>query len=91
MSLALYNIQLVAEYDVIMEPLSLQVDCHWDYKCDLVIVSWYVNFRMSLIEVRGKSTRGIRKVHVLLTQDMVVALDHMYKTKMQDSAFIFGR
>ncbi|KAL5020636.1 hypothetical protein ScPMuIL_002282 [Solemya velum] len=37
--------------------------------------------RMQLIEVRGKSTRGLRKVFLLLSEDMVEGIQHLLTTR----------
>lgn len=34
---------------------------------------------MGLIEVRGKSTKGLRKVYILLNQDMMNGLDYLLR------------
>ncbi|XP_053380135.1 uncharacterized protein LOC128548751 [Mercenaria mercenaria] len=52
--------------------------------------------RIDLIEVRGKSTRALRKVFVLLTEDMVRAINHLLSIRIYagvkpDNKFIFGR
>lgn len=38
-------------------------------------------YRMHLMEVRGKSTRKVRKVFVLLSQDMIDGINHMLSTR----------
>ena len=52
--------------------------------------------RMDLIEVRGKSVRGLRKVFIVLTQEMVQACEHLLKTRYHakqnlDNPFLFSR
>ena len=46
---------------------------------------------MDVLEIRGKSTRGIRKVYVLLTDDMVNGIEYLLKTRHFKSTYIFGR
>ena len=51
--------------------------------------------RMSVIEVRGKSTRGLRKVFVLLTEKMKEACLHLIDTRLRagipsDNPFLFS-
>ncbi|KAH3842867.1 hypothetical protein DPMN_116371 [Dreissena polymorpha] len=38
---------------------------------------------MELLEVRGKSTRGLRKVFVILSTDMVEGLSHLLMVRAQ--------
>ena len=38
--------------------------------------------RMSVVEVRGKSTRGLRKVFVILSPEMLEACNHLIQTRM---------
>ena len=52
--------------------------------------------RMELIEVRGKSTRGLRKVFIVLTPEMIEACEHLLKTKYHsgqssDNPYFFSR
>ncbi|GFN83295.1 Zinc finger protein 271 [Plakobranchus ocellatus] len=52
--------------------------------------------RIDLIEVRGKSTRGQRKVFIILTQEMIKACDHLLETKIHagldpENHFFFSR
>ncbi|XP_052261565.1 uncharacterized protein LOC127865682 [Dreissena polymorpha] len=47
--------------------------------------------RMKVIEVRGKSTRSLRKVCVLLTPDMIDAVRYLLKTRNSSSEFLFSR
>ncbi|KAJ8317221.1 hypothetical protein KUTeg_005125, partial [Tegillarca granosa] len=52
--------------------------------------------KMQLIEVRGKSTRGLRKVFVLLTLDMVQGICHLLSTRVYagvdpSNEYVFGR
>ncbi|ESO97595.1 hypothetical protein LOTGIDRAFT_228230 [Lottia gigantea] len=52
--------------------------------------------RMDLIEVRGKSTRGLRKVFVLLEQDMVRGIESLITSRLHvginpSNKYIFGR
>ena len=51
--------------------------------------------RMTVIEVRGKSTRGLRKVYVLLTEKMKQGCLHLIDTRLRagipsDNPFLFG-
>ena len=51
---------------------------------------------MELLEVRGKSTRGLRKVFVILTTTMVEGLEHLVMTRAQagvplSNEFLFSR
>ena len=53
-------------------------------------------FRIHLIEVRGKSTRGIRRVFILLTPDMVRGIEYILRTRAYagvnpNSKYVFGR
>ena len=52
-----------------------------------------LSFRMKVIEVRGKSTRATRKVYILLTQDMVNALDYIVTKRLhaKGNPFLFAR
>ncbi|XP_052230128.1 uncharacterized protein LOC127844152 isoform X2 [Dreissena polymorpha] len=52
--------------------------------------------RMELLEVRGKSTRGLRKVFVILSTDMVEGLSHLLMVRAQagvpsTNTFLFSR
>ncbi|XP_060570745.1 uncharacterized protein LOC132729023 [Ruditapes philippinarum] len=52
--------------------------------------------RIQLIEVRGKSTRGVRKVFILLTPDMVKGIEYLLQTRAyagvkSDNKYVFGR
>ena len=47
--------------------------------------------RMSVIEVRGKSTRSIRKVFVLLSSDLVRAIDYVLRKRNYHNPYVFGR
>ncbi|XP_074652770.1 uncharacterized protein LOC141907100 [Tubulanus polymorphus] len=47
--------------------------------------------RMRVIEIRGKSTRSIRGVYILLTEKMVKAIEHILDTRQSTSDFIFAR
>lgn len=52
--------------------------------------------RMQLIEVRGKSTRGLRKVFILLTPDMVEGIAYLLRTRIYAGVdplnkYVFGR
>ena len=38
--------------------------------------------RMTVIEVRGKSTRGLRKVFVILSEEMLKACQHLIETRL---------
>ena len=51
---------------------------------------------MELVEVRGKSTRGLRKVFVLFTHDMVAGISHLLATRIYagvnpNNVYLFGR
>lgn len=51
---------------------------------------------MQLIEVRGKSTRGLRKVFVLLTLDMVQGICHLLSSRIYagvdpSNIYVFAR
>lgn len=51
---------------------------------------------MDLLEVRGKSTRRIRKVFILLTKDMTEGINHILSTRINagvdpQSKFVFAR
>ncbi|KAH3807278.1 hypothetical protein DPMN_135613 [Dreissena polymorpha] len=51
---------------------------------------------MELLEVRGKSTRGLRKVFVILSTDMVEGLSHLLMVRAQagvpsTNTFLFSR
>ena len=37
---------------------------------------------MTVIEVRGKSTRGLRKVFVILSEEMLKACQHLIETRL---------
>jgi hypothetical protein len=55
-----------------------------------------VFYRMELVEVRGKSTRGIRKVFIILTPDMVSGINYLLsRRKLVDvsnqNPFLFAR
>ena len=52
--------------------------------------------RMDLVEVRGKSTRGIRKVFILLTTEMVDAITYLIQHRRavgvkDTNRYIFAR
>ena len=52
--------------------------------------------RMSVVEVRGKSTRGLRKVFVILSEGMLLACKHLIQTRMyvgidQSNEYLFAR
>ena len=52
--------------------------------------------RMELIEVRGKSTRGLRKVFIVMTPEMIEACEHLLKTKCHagqssENPYLFSR
>ena len=56
----------------------------------------YMYFRMDLVEVRGKSTRGIRKVFILLTPDMSEAIEYLLHTRVKvgistSNPYVFAR
>lgn len=49
-----------------------------------------------MVEVRGKSTRGVRKVFILFTLDMVDGIQHLLRTRIYagvnpENQFVFGR
>jgi hypothetical protein len=53
-------------------------------------------FRIQIIEARGKSTRGVRKVFIHLTPDMVNGMEYLLQTKAyagvkSDNKYVFGR
>ncbi|XP_064630705.1 uncharacterized protein LOC135494501 [Lineus longissimus] len=47
--------------------------------------------RMALIEVRGKSTRSLRKVFILLSPDMVEQIEYLIKKRKIISPYVFSR
>ncbi|KAF6025388.1 hypothetical protein EB796_016279 [Bugula neritina] len=47
--------------------------------------------RMSLVEVRGKSTRGLRKVYILLDELSRKAANTILENRKFSSMFVFGR
>jgi len=46
---------------------------------------------MSLVEVRGKSTRGLRKVYILLDEISRKAANTILENRKFSSVFVFGR
>ncbi|KAJ8315158.1 hypothetical protein KUTeg_007308 [Tegillarca granosa] len=51
---------------------------------------------MHLVEVRGKSTRGLRKVYILLTPDMVDGINFLLTSRIHaginpENVYVFGR
>ena len=49
-----------------------------------------LNIRMKVVEVRGKSTRSIRKVYILITPEMVRAIKYVCEKRQQDSPFVIS-
>ena len=52
--------------------------------------------RMSVVEVRGKSTRGLRKVFVIMSEEMLKACQHLIETRMyagipSSNEYLFAR
>ncbi|XP_078312171.1 uncharacterized protein LOC111134313 isoform X1 [Crassostrea virginica] len=52
--------------------------------------------RMELVEVRGKSTRKLRKVFILLTPDMTAGINHLLSTRIYagvapNNRYVFSR
>jgi hypothetical protein len=51
---------------------------------------------MDLVEVRGKSTRKLRRVFLLLTRDMTAGIQHLLTTRIHagitpENKYVFGR
>lgn len=95
--LALFNKRRISEVD------ELKVS---DYECrpkensdpnllnSMTVTEKALVNRMTVLEVRGKSTRGIRKVYILLTPDMCSGVEWLLKARKKlgvTSKYLFAR
>ena len=67
-----------------------------DALLDMDIADKTLAARMNVVEVRGKSTRGLRKVYVILSAEMLLLCNYLIQTRMfvgidPDNQYLFAR
>ena len=95
----LFNKRRVAEVEELKVADILQIQNNKDNEeilSQMDITEKALAKRMSVVEVRGKSTRGLRKVFVILSEQMMQACQHLIQTRMyvgidQSNEYLFAR
>lgn len=67
-----------------------------DALLDMDIADKTLAARMNVVEVRGKSTRGLRKVYVILSAEMLLLCNHLIQTRIYvgigpENQYLFAR